>query len=129
MDKISNLIINIKNAGHARKKYASVPYSNFKMLVAKLLQKEGYLKSVSKKGKKVKKTIEMEIVYDEKNKPKIKDVQRISKPSKRVYFSVKDIRKVKGGHGILVLSTPKGVLVGDQAKKEKVGGEALFKIW
>ena len=129
MDKISNLIINIKNAGSARKEYASVSYSNFKMAIAKLLEKEGYLANVSKKGKKVKKIIEMEIFYNENGSSKVLGVKRISKPSKRIYFGMKDIRKVKGGHGTLILSTPKGILTGEQARKEKVGGEALFKIW
>ncbi|MBU1557829.1 30S ribosomal protein S8 [Patescibacteria group bacterium] len=129
MDKISNLIINIKNAGSAQKEYASVPYSNFKMEVAKVLKKEGYLESVSKKGKKVKKTIEMGILYDENGVSKVKEVKRISKPSKRIYYGAKDIKAVRGGLGTLVLSTPKGILTDKQAKKENVGGEALFKIW
>ncbi len=86
MDKISNLIINIKNAGAARKEFASVPYSNFKMEVAKVLKKEGYLETAAKKGKKVKKTIEMGILFNENGTPKVKDVKRISKPSKRVYY-------------------------------------------
>ncbi|OGD67616.1 30S ribosomal protein S8 [Candidatus Campbellbacteria bacterium RIFOXYC2_FULL_35_25] len=129
MDKISNLIISIKNASNARKEYASVPFSKFKLEIAELLQKENYIKSVSKKGKKVKKTLELEISYNEDKSPKITDVKRVSKLSKRIYFGVKDIRTVKGGKGLLVLSTPKGILTDRQARKEGVGGEALFKIW
>ncbi len=129
MDKISNLIINIKNASCAGNEYASVSYSNFKMEIANLLKKEGYLKSVAKKGKGVKTTIEMGLVYDAKNNPKVHDVKRVSKPSKRIYFGAKDIKSVKGGYGIIVMSTPKGVLTGKDAVKEGVGGEALFKIW
>lgn len=129
MDKISNLIINIKNAGNVNKEHASVPFSKFKMEVAFKLQKEGYLKSATKKGKKVKKTIEIEILYKEDGSPKIIDVVRISKPSKRVYYGAKDIRTVKGGRGTLILSTPKGILTDKEAKKENIGGEALFKIW
>src|SRR3989344_2099356 len=129
MDKISNLIINIKNAGNAGKEHASVPFSNFKMEVAEVLKREGYLKDVSKKGKKPKFSIEMELAYNPDGTPRVNDVKRVSKPSKRVYFGISDIRPVKGGYGILVISTPKGILTDKQARKEKVGGEALFKIW
>ncbi|MDD2935303.1 MAG: 30S ribosomal protein S8 [Candidatus Pacebacteria bacterium] len=129
MDKISNLIINIKNAGSVEKEHASVPFSNFRMEIANLLKKEGYLKDVVKKGKKPKFTIEMSIAYKEDGTPRVSDVKRVSKPSKRIYFGAKDIRPVKGGRGILVLSTPKGILTDRQARKENVGGEVLFKIW
>ncbi|OGD69455.1 30S ribosomal protein S8 [Candidatus Campbellbacteria bacterium RIFCSPLOWO2_01_FULL_34_15] len=129
MDKISNLIINIKNAGNVEKEHASVPFSNFRMEIALLLKKEGYLKDVVKKGKKPKFTIEMEIAFKEDGTPRVEDVKRVSKPSKRIYFGAKDIRPVKGGRGILVLSTPKGILTDRQARKENVGGEVLFKIW
>ncbi len=129
MDKISNLIISIKNAGNVRKETASVPYSQYKMEITKLLKKEGFLVSAESKGKKVKKTIQMGIAYNENGKPKINDVKRISKPSKRIYYGAKDIRPVKGGFGTLILSTPKGIMTDKMARKEKVGGEALFKIW
>lgn len=129
MDKISNLIINIKNSSRVGKEHASVPFSKFKMEIANLLEKEGFIKSAVKKGKKVKKTIEMEISYDEKGAPRVNDVKRVSKPSKRVYMGAGDIKPVKGGRGILVLSTPKGIKTDKEAKKENIGGEALFKIW
>lgn len=129
MDKISNLIINIKNAGAVGKEFASVPHSKYKEEIAELLKREGYIKSVAKKGKKVKKTLEIGLLYDTKGNHKIKGVERVSKPSKRVYFGVSEINPVKYGHGIMVLSTPKGILTDKVARKEKVGGEALFKIW
>jgi small subunit ribosomal protein S8 len=129
MDKISNLIINIKNSSCVGKEHASVPFSKYKMEIATLLEKEGFIKSVTKKGKKIKKTIEMEIAYDEKGKSKVNDVQRISKPSKRIYIGANDIRPVKGGSGVLVISTPKGIMTDKQARKENVGGEILFKVW
>ena len=129
MDKISNLIIGIKNAGSAKKEHVSVPFSNFRMEVANVLKKEGYLEDVNKKGKKPKHTIEMTILYNKDGSPKVTDVYRVSKPSKRIYYGAKDIRAVKGGQGALILSTPKGILTDKQARKENVGGEALFKIW
>lgn len=129
MDKISNLIIGIKNAGAVNKENASVPYSDFKMEIANVLKKEGFIKTASKKGKKTEKTIEIGIAYLKDNTPRVINVDRISKPSKRIYLGVNDIRPVKGGKGVLVLSTPKGILTDKEAKAQNVGGEALFKIW
>ena len=128
MDSISNMIIMIKNASLANKEVVSFPYSKMKNAIAECLKKEGYLSEVSKKVKKGMPMIEVGLVYVE-NKPKITDVQRISKQSKRVYFGMKDIHTVRNGTGLLVLSTPKGILSGKEARKEQVGGEALFKVW
>jgi small subunit ribosomal protein S8 len=93
-----------------------------------LLEKEGYVGAISKKGKKVHKSLEVGLVYDEYG-PRVKGVKRMSKLSKRMYGGVKDIKPVKQGHGMLVLSTPKGILSDTEAKKQKVGGELLFKVW
>lgn len=129
MDKIANMLIKIKNAGNAGHKTVDVPYSNLKHSIANCLVKGKFIASVSKKtGKGEKFFLEMELVVKDKA-PRIRDVQRISKPSKRVYIKAKDIKSVRQGYGMMVLSTPKGVLIADDAKKELVGGEALFRIW
>lgn len=128
MDPIADMLNNIKNAACAGKAHALIPYSKLKLAIANILVGEGYLSSVNKRGKKAKKFLELEIAYADK-KPKITGVSRISGPSKRVYYGVSDMRPVKNGFGLLVLSTPKGILTGKDAKKEHVGGEALFKIW
>ena len=127
-DSIGDFIIQLKNASNAGLEFVSVPYSEFKFQVAKKLREKGYIKSVSKRGKKIKKSIYIEIQYINK-KPKIKEVSRISKPSRRVYKKTFEIYPIKYGKGALLLSTPKGVLTGEEARKNKVGGEALFKIW
>lgn len=128
MDPISNMLIMIKNASLAGKTEVSIPFSKLKNAIAECLKKEGYLTQISKKVKKGQPVLEMELVYKDK-KPKVRDVERISKQSRRVYFGMKDIHSVKSGSGLLVLSTPKGILSGKEARKEQVGGEALFKIW
>ncbi len=127
-DSIGDFIIQLKNASNAGLEFVSVPYSEFKFQVAEKLREKGYIKSVSKRGKKIKKSIYIEIQYIDK-KPKIKEVSRISKPSRRVYKKTFEIYPIKYGKGALLLSTPKGVLTGEEARKNKVGGEALFKIW
>lgn len=118
----------MKNASLAGRESITLPYSKVKASIAECLKKEGYIVSLSKKTKKNFPVLEIELLYKE-GTPKINDVERISKLSRRVYFSVKDIKPIKNGFGMLVLSTPKGILSGKEAKKEMVGGEALFKLW
>ena len=118
----------MKNGSLANKEVVSMPYSKIKNAIALCLKKEGYVGDVSKKVKKGQPILEVNLIYTDK-RPKITDVQRISKQSKRVYFGMKDIHTVRNGTGLLVLSTPKGILSGKDARREQVGGEALFKIW
>jgi small subunit ribosomal protein S8 len=128
MDSISNMIIMLKNGSLAGKESISFPYSKLKNAIAECLKKEKYVGQVSKKTKKGFPVLEIELTYIDK-KPKITEVERISKQSRRVYFSMKDIHSVRNGSGLLVLSTPKGILSGKEARKEQVGGEALFRVW
>ena len=128
MDPIADLLIAIKNAGNANKPVVIVPYSQIKEEIALLLSKKGYVGKVIKKGKKVAKDIEVEILY-ENGMPKVSDVKRISKPSRRLYEKSKEIKPFMQKVGMRVLSTPKGILSDFDAKKEKVGGEILFSIW
>jgi small subunit ribosomal protein S8 len=128
MDSISNMIIIMKNGSLAGKESVLVPYSKMKNAIAECLKKAGYVTEVSKKVKLGQPLLEVTLVYVDK-KPKITEVERISKQSRRVYFGMKDIHSVRNGTGLLVLSTPKGILSGKEARKEQVGGEALFRVW
>ena len=118
----------MKNGSLAGKESVLFPYSKMKNAIAECLKKEGYVSDVSKKVKKGQPLLEVKLVYTDKN-PKITEVERISKQSRRVYFGMKDIHSVRNGSGLLVLSTPKGILSGKEARKAQVGGEALFRIW
>lgn len=128
MDSISNMIIIMKNGSLAGKESVTFPFSKMKSAIGECLKKAGYIANISKKIKKGQPLLEVELVYIDK-KPKITEVERISKQSRRIYFGMKDIHSVRNGSGLLVLSTPKGILSGKEARKEQVGGEALFKIW
>jgi len=128
-DPIGDFIVRLVNAGAVKHKSVSVPHSKIKMAVAEVLKEAGFVKSVEKQGKKVRKTINVELMYKEDGVHKITKVKRISKPGKRIYKAVDEIFPVRYGKGVLVLSTPKGILTGDQARKERVGGEALFEIY
>lgn len=127
-DPLSDFIIQLKNGSSAKKEMVTVGYTKMVAAVADLLAKEGFVKEVSKKGKKVNKFIEVTLRYENKQ-PAISGVQRVSKLSKRLYTGVKEIRPVKSGFGMLVLTTPKGIVSDKEAKKLNVGGEPLFKIW
>ncbi len=127
-DPIADMLIKIKNAGLAKKETVTFPYSKIKLAILETLQKNSFVKSVSKKGKKVVKNLEVVLAY-EGNFPKISEVKRISKTSKRVYVRSDEIHPVRNGFGLMILSTNKGVMTGDMAKKEKVGGEVICKIW
>jgi small subunit ribosomal protein S8 len=127
-DPIADMITRIKNAGSAGSSSVLVPYSKLKMSIAELLEKEGYIKSVGKKGKKIAKTIELGLIYNE-GEPRVQGAERVSKFSKRVYQKAKGIRPVKNGYGLLVLTTPKGIISDTDAREQNVGGEVLFKIW
>ena len=102
MDPIADMIIRIKNAGMAGLSSTNVPYSRMKHDIAVVLEREGYITSVTKRAKKARKHLEIGIKYAGK-KPRISDVSRVSKPSRRVYMGVKDMHPVKNGYGALIL--------------------------
>ena len=122
------MIIQIQNAGPAGHDQVLVPYSKLKHSVSEVLKKEGFIKSVDTLTKKGKKMLALDL-FMENRVPKIKGVKRISKPSKRIYKKFSDIRAVKSGYGALILSTSHGIMSGREAKRAKLGGEALFSIW
>ena len=128
-DPVGDLIVRLMNATAVKKASVSVPFSNLKLAIAEKLKQSGYVKDVEKKGKKVKKTLDVVLMYDEKGVPAIQGVKRVSKPGRRMYKSVREIMPVRYGHGALILSTPKGIKTDKEARKEKVGGETLFEIW
>jgi small subunit ribosomal protein S8 len=128
MDPIADMIVQIKNASLSGKESVVFPYSKLKLAILDVLLKEGFIKSFGKKGKKVVKFIEVVLAYDE-NGPKVSDISRISKTSKRLYQKAKELRPVKNGFGIAVISTSKGLMSDKMARVEKLGGEVLFKIW
>lgn len=129
IDPISDLITRIKNASAAGKATTFVNSTKFTENVAHALKKSGYISTVEKaKPNKIVDGLELGLIYFDKE-PRIHNVERISKSSRRIYMKSGDIRTFKSGFGNMFLSTPKGVLADTDAKKLKVGGEVLFKIW
>lgn len=128
-DTIGDLIIRLKNAGAIGRTSVSVPYSKLRQAVLNKLVEVGYIVSATEKGKLVQeKTLEVTLCY-ENGAHRIGGVKRVSKPGRRLYTKVSDIHPIKFGKGHLILSTPAGILTGEEAKEKKVGGEQLFIIW
>jgi len=128
-DVVGDFIIRLKNAGAVNKETISVPYSKLRHAVADKLVEAGYLASVGTAGTKVQeKTLEVTLGYTD-GTHNIRGVKRISKPGRRLYTKVSDIHPVKFGQGHMILSTPAGIVTGEEARDKKVGGEQLFIIW
>ncbi len=122
------MLTRIKNTIMARKRRLKVPFSQFDYSITEALVKKGYLESAEKKGRSVKKIIDIVIKYDG-DKPKINDIKFVSRPSHRVYRGYRQIRSVKQGYGDVFVTTPRGVMIGPEARKVRMGGEVLFEIW
>ena len=129
MDPIADMLTSIRNAQAARKETVSIPYSKIKMGIAKVLAKEKFIKEADHKGKKVKKTIDIVLNYNNSNLPAITSLKRVSKPSRRIYSPSSKIKKIRQGFGFQILSTPRGILSGKEARREKVGGEVICEVY
>jgi len=118
-------IIKLKNATMAGKKVLRVRHTKMDHAVSEVLLQYGFLKKVEVKGRMPKRSLELSL----NPVRKIESVRLLSTPSLRRYASYKDMKNVRGGTGILVVSTPKGIKSGIEAKREKVGGQLLFEVW
>src|SRR3989344_1005258 len=123
MDPIADLLITIKNGYMAKKNSVSVPYSKFRLSIAKVLEKEKFVG----KTDKVDKVIEISLLY-ENGKPKITHIKKVSKPGLRIYTKSKNIKSTKGGRGATVISTPHGVMTEKDARAQKLGGEVICQV-
>lgn len=127
-DTVGDFIIQLKNAGMVGKAEVSLPHSKLREAVAKKLVEAGYLANAEVKGKDPKKTLAVSLKYDS-GRHFINGVKRISKPGRRLYTKAALIYPVKFGKGHMILSTPAGILTGEEARQKNVGGEQLFMIW
>ncbi len=128
-DPIGDMLTRIRNAVMVNKKEVVIePASKFKMAILDVLKREGYIDGYRVEGEGVKKKIVVQLRYY-KGKPVIQYIERVSKPGRRVYVGADEIPKVFNGLGIAVLSTPKGVLSDREAKKLRVGGELICKVF
>jgi len=127
-DPISDMLTRIRNAIAVNKTVVSMPYSKVKLSVAELLVKNKFIHSVKVENDGIDKAIRVKI-NDEKANAAITEISRISRPGRRVYARASDIPKVKSGRGIVIVSTSRGMMSGEAAKKAQIGGELICKVY
>lgn len=128
-DPIADMLTSIRNANAAGLKTAEVPHSKLKIELARILKKEGFIADYTTEGQSGKRIVRLFLKYSEDHKPIMRGLKKISKSGCRVYVPAAEIPRVFGGIGISVLSTSSGMMTGDEARKQKVGGEVLCYLW
>ena len=127
-DPIGDLITRIRNAAMRGRSKVASPSSTLRVRVLNVLKEEGYIRDFSEVEKEGRKELEIELKFFE-GQPAIREIQRVSKPGRRVYSSIKDLGLVRNGLGISIISTPKGVMSDAAARNANVGGEILCEVY
>ena len=130
-DPIADMLTRIRNAVHARHQRVDIPASNFKVEIARILEREGYIqgfRTMTEDGS-IQPVIRILLKYGPRGENVISGLERVSRPGRRVYFGRDDVPKVMGGLGTSILTTSRGVMTGQDAVKAGVGGEVLCNIW
>ena len=127
-DPIADMFTRIRNAIAVRKNEVSLPHSNIKESVARLLQESNFVDNVSVSDARVGKTLTVKI-NDESSNARITEIVRLSKPGRRYYVNAQEIPVVKRGRGLVIVSTSKGLMTGDKAKSEHIGGELICRVY
>jgi small subunit ribosomal protein S8 len=128
-DPISDMLTRIRNALRARHTKVDVPASRLKGDIARILKQEGYILNYKLAEEGSRKTIKIYLKYAQNEQPVISHLERISKPGRRVYVGAREVPRVLGGLGVNILTTPRGVMTGRDARAQGVGGEVLCQIW
>jgi small subunit ribosomal protein S8 len=128
IDPIADMLNRLMNAQAVQKETVELPFSQMKYAIAKILERKEFVKNVDFKGKRAKKTMEISLRYQE-GIPQIIGVKRISKPGARIYGASRKLKRVRNGRGIAVISTSKGLMTDQEARREHAGGEILCEVW
>ena len=127
-DPIGDMIARVKNAQERNHKKVELPSSNFKVKIAGILKNEGFIRDFNVSSENNKSIILLELKYHSGN-PVISTFERVSKPGRRIFSSAESLPKINNGLGIAIVSTPKGVMTDIDARKQKVGGEIICKVF
>ena len=128
-DPISDFLTRLRNGLMAHHKTVVCPSSKMKVRIATILKDEGYLGDVAEEQADGRNVLTVTLRYDEQNVPVLEGIQRISRPGLRQYVNADKLPKVRGGLGMAIVSTSKGVMTSEQARKDRVGGEVLCHVW
>ncbi len=127
-DQIADLITRIRNAIMVHKNEVSVPASKLKIAILEGLKRTNFITDYKIVEATPRNSIKV-IINQINEAPRINEINKVSKPGRRVYAGVEELPKIKSGRGIILISTSKGVMTGDEAKKARLGGEILVKVW
>lgn len=128
-DPLADMFTRIRNAAQARHATVRMPASNVKRNVAKVLQDEGFISAFTEEREGPRSVLNLQLTYDENRRAVLAGIRRVSRPGLRVYVNQREIPRVFGGLGIAVMSTPQGVMSGQEAWRRKIGGEVLCYVW
>ncbi len=128
-DPIADMLTRVRNAGKAKFNSVDIPGSKMKIELAKLLKDEGYIRNYKFVKDNKQGVLRVYLKFNDKQEHSILSIDRVSKPSKRVYMKGKDIKPVYSGLGIAVLSTSKGIMTDKQAREKNIGGEIICNVW
>lgn len=130
-DPIADMLTRIRNAVASRHDSVNIPASRMKVSIADVLKKEGFIKDfevIAEEGK-AQPSLKVQLGYNASRQPVLNGLRRVSKPGLRVYVQRREIPRVYGGLGVAILSTPKGIMTGQEARRQEVGGELLCYVW
>ena len=128
-DPIADFLARIKNGIRARKQVVECPRSNLKLRMAEILRDEGFVQTVTSAEDNKQGMLKLALRYDGRNSNAVTGMRRVSRPGQRAYVPATKIPRVRNGLGIAILSTPKGIMSGQQARRQEVGGELLCYVW
>jgi len=128
-DPIADMLTRIRNGVHAKHDGVSMPASKIKVAIANVLKEEGFIRDFRIEAESNRNVLKLDLSYTGRKDSVLTGIKRVSKPGLRVYVQKREIPRVFGGLGIAILSTPNGVMTGQQARQKGVGGEILCYVW
>jgi small subunit ribosomal protein S8 len=128
-DPIADMLTRIRNASQAKHSSVDVPFSNVKLAIAKILVDEGFVTGFDIRQQSNRKTLKIDLKYDQLKRPVVRGIRRTSKPGLRIYAGMHDIPRILGGMGTVVISTNRGIMTGREARRRHLGGELIAEVW
>lgn len=128
-DPVADMLTRIRNALVARHDFTDVPASKLKLSLAQTLKREGFVRDYELLEEGVRRSLRVHLAYTDKREPVITGLRRVSKPGLRVYVQKREVPRVFGGLGVAIVSTPQGLLTGQEARRRGLGGEVVCYVW
>ncbi|MEK7704314.1 MAG: 30S ribosomal protein S8 [Myxococcota bacterium] len=128
-DPVADMLTRVRNGCRARLERVDVPHSKLKEMLAQILKREGFIEDFRIVKGKTQDILDVKIRYDGSREPAIRGIQRVSRPGLRRYMGYQDIPRIQNGQGMMILTTSKGIMTDREARKARLGGEALCAVW